>query len=82
MEAIGDSQPRPQRGFLTRDYIRFDNSLLAEAFVMSCTAQDALGERLLGAIWIVSGLIVLALTIATALQNGDYEHLNPQPALS
>ncbi len=59
--------------------------VLFDAVVMSCTAEDsriALGERLLGAIWIVSGLIVLALTIATALQNGDYEHLNPQPALS
>ena len=44
------------------------------ALVTSRTAEDrkiALGERLLGAIWIVSGLVVLALTITTALQNGD-----------
>ena len=44
------------------------------ALATSRTAEDpkiALGERLLGAIWIVSGLVVLALTITTALQNGD-----------
>ena len=42
----------------------------------------ALGERLLGAIWIVSGLVVVALVISTALQNGDPERPNPQPALT
>ena len=44
------------------------------ALAASRTAEDrkiALGERVLGAIWIVSGLVVLALTITTALQNGD-----------
>lgn len=49
------------------------------ALVMSRTAGDpkiALAEPLLGAIWIVSGLVVLALTITTALQNGDQERPN------
>ncbi len=44
------------------------------ALVMSRTARDpkiALAERLLGAIWIAPGLVVFALTITTALQNGD-----------
>ncbi len=44
------------------------------ALVTSRTAGDpkiAPAERLLGAIWIVSGLVVLALTMTTAPQNGD-----------
>ncbi len=55
------------------------------ALATSRTAEDrtiALGERVLGAIWIVSGLVVVALVISTALQNGDPERPNPEPALT
>ncbi len=51
MEAIGDSQPRPQRGVLTRDYARFDNSFLAELIRLIGSIPDDIEGAAFGKIY-------------------------------